>query len=213
MPLAGPGFSGALRRALWAQPLRRALSAKIDSALPCPSLSTHALAPSRALAGPLRLAWQLVTYLLTTYSLTHLQLGDRPCRSKTFNATLGVASRSRSTPSRSPRHSSSRKINQTFNGASFLASSASQAVVALSSLAEDGTPSAVELALLTSSGRREISRAAMPPGDSSRALANLTIPRAVLTKAAVAEHLRRRDRRVPMVNAQAEPVQPTTGLT
>ena len=131
---------------------------KIDSALPCPSLSTHALAPSRALAGPLRLAWQLVTYLLTTYSLTHLQLGDRPCRSKTFNATLGVASRSRSTPSRSPRHSSSRKINQTFNGASFLASSASRAVVALSSLAEDGTPSAVELALLTSSGRREISR-------------------------------------------------------
>ena len=171
MPLAGPGFSGALRRALWAQPLRRALSTKIDSALPCPSLSTHALAPSRALAGPLRLAWQLVTYLLTTYSLTHLQLGDRPCHSKTFNATLGVASRSRSTPSRSPRHSSSRKINQTFNGASFLACSASQAVVALSSLAEDGTPSAVELALLTSSGRREISRAALQktPGDLSPA--------------------------------------------
>ena len=41
-------------------------------------------------------------------------------------------------------------FSQTFNGASFLG----QAVVALSSLAEDGSPSAVELALQTSGGRR-----------------------------------------------------------
>ena len=166
MPHEGPGFSGALRRALWPQPLRRALSAKIDSALPCPSLSTHALAPSRALAGPTaRVA--AGTYLLTTYSLTHLQLGDRPCRSKTFNATLGVASRSRQlqVDLRGTHHQGKSTKPSTVPPSS-LPRPARPSWPSLRWRRTDGTPSAVELALQRSGGRREsvFSRAALRKG-------------------------------------------------
>ena len=89
------------------------------------------------------------------------QLGDRSCRSKTCkrssNPRWGEAL---SINSKSISETLIIKVfNQTFNGSSFLG----QAVVALSSLAEDGTPSAVQLALQTSSGRREsvFSRAAL----------------------------------------------------
>jgi len=96
-----------------------------------------------------------------TDAFCEFQLGDRSCRSKTFKGSSNPRwGESLSINSKSISETLIIKVfNQTFNGASFLG----QAVVALSSLAEDGTPSAVELALQTSGGRRDsvFSRAAL----------------------------------------------------